>query len=160
MLHRFFLVLYQRFGTYLSSSFLSFFLCGRPGSQSPLFGRLSFLFIVVIDYHKVLPELGDLFVSQNPIELCISHSPGRILGCAYSTCPYSQTWFFRTTPSGLPSSAGRVYSYILFALIHCIRLSYDSSMISSLWSHNLHLLFCCVLSSFFYCFNIAVLCCY
>ena len=39
---------------------------------------------------KVTPieKLGVLFVSQNPTEVYASHSPGWILGCAYTVCSY------------------------------------------------------------------------
>ena len=36
----------------------------------------------------VWPRLGDRFVSQNPKEVCASHSPGLILGFTYTSCSY------------------------------------------------------------------------
>ena len=59
-----------------------------PGHQNPLFGRF-FCCWQSIDL-VVWSRLGDTFVSQNPQELRVSHSPGRIPGCAYSTWLYGQ----------------------------------------------------------------------
>ena len=47
----------------------------------------------------VRARLGDFFVSQNPRELCTSHSPGRIPGCAYIICLYGQISVSCTIPS-------------------------------------------------------------
>ena len=41
-------------------------------------------------YKVFKPKLGDPFVSQNSIEDCASHFPGRILDCAYTICSYGQ----------------------------------------------------------------------
>ena len=56
----------------------------------------------------VWPRLGDPFIFQNTRELCESHSPGRILGCGYTTCSYGQimvlipvNYFPRTDVSSL-----------------------------------------------------------
>ena len=38
----------------------------------------------------VWPSLGDLFVSQNPREFCVSHFLGHIMGYAYTICSYGQ----------------------------------------------------------------------
>ena len=38
----------------------------------------------------VWPRLGDPFVSQNPRAVCVSHSPGQILGCSYTICSHGQ----------------------------------------------------------------------
>ena len=92
------------------------------------------------------PEVGDPFVSQNPREAFASYSPELILGCEYTTCPYSQIKNFQATPSGLPSSPSCVYSYTLLALINCIRSLYDGSF--RFYQHKTHKLFCCVLSTF------------
>ena len=55
---------------------------------------------------------GDPFVYQNPGEVSVSHSPGRILCCAYTTFSNVQILIFGTTPSGLPHSV--VFWLILF----------------------------------------------
>ena len=53
-------------------------------------------------------KLGGLFVSQNPRKPCVSYSPERILGCAYTICLYSQTSTSCTIPSGSPSPPSHV----------------------------------------------------
>ena len=59
-------------------------LCVSPGRQSPRFGRC-FSFRVWLSQSLVFwLECGDLFVSQNLSEFCASHSPSRILFCAYN----------------------------------------------------------------------------
>ena len=65
----------------LSFRFLSVLSSGQPERQCPLFGRFSVIsFWLTITWSR----LCDLFVSQNPWELCASHFPRRILGCVYS----------------------------------------------------------------------------
>ena len=84
-----YLVLLQDRDIYLSFCFLLILLWGLPKWQSPLFSRFSFFkwqSLSLIDWLR----LGDLFVSQNPIELNASYSPGQILGCACITCLYGQ----------------------------------------------------------------------
>ena len=46
---------------------------------------------------------GDILVSQNPMEFCVSHSPGWILGCAYTTLLHGQISISCTILSGLLS---------------------------------------------------------
>ena len=70
-------------------------------------------------------RLEDPFLSQNHWEVCASHSPGWILGCAYTTYSYGQIKKFYAAPSGLPSSPSCVSSYTIFSLIYCICLLYD-----------------------------------
>ena len=50
----------------------------KPTNWPVLFFRLLLLGLVV------WLRLGDPFVSQNPIGVCVSHSLGEILGCAYT----------------------------------------------------------------------------
>ena len=38
----------------------------------------------------VWPRLDELLIFQNHREVCLSHSLGQILGCAYTTCSYGQ----------------------------------------------------------------------
>ena len=38
----------------------------------------------------VWSRLDDLFVSQNPREICASHFPGQMLSCKYTICSYGQ----------------------------------------------------------------------
>ena len=46
----------------------------------------------------VWPRLGDLFVSQNPSEVCAFHFPGWILGYLYTFCSYGQIKIFAQFP--------------------------------------------------------------
>ena len=72
-----------------------------------------FLFCWLLPGLVVWPRLGDLFVSQNPRGFCTSHSPGQILGCAYTICSYRQTSIFCTIPNGTPCPPNHVWSYII-----------------------------------------------
>ena len=56
-------------------------------SSSPFF---FFFFFWLLLGLIVWPRLCDLCVYLNHRELCASHSLGRILGCAYTTCSYGQ----------------------------------------------------------------------
>ena len=115
----FFIVLWHGLSTYLSFRFLLFLLCGLPRWLSPLFGWFSFyfLFFILLALGLVVwPRLDNLFVSQNPRELCLSHSPGQILGCAYTTCLYGQISISCTIPSGSPSS------HVWFFYSFCVNL--------------------------------------
>ena len=90
----------------------------------------------------VWPTLSDSFVPQNLRGVCVSHFPEQMLGCAYTIYSYDQISIPCTVPNGSPCPPSRVWSYTLCVLICCICLLCDWSL--SL--HNLHLLFCCVLS--------------
>ena len=46
----------------------------------------------------VWTRLSDSFVSQSPRGVWVSHSPGRILGCVNTTCPYGQISISCTFP--------------------------------------------------------------
>ena len=78
-----FLVLWQGLGTYLYFLFLLFLLCFPSGSLGLV----------------VWPRSEDLFVS---------HSPGQILGSAYTTCSYGQISISYTIPSGSTNPFSRV----------------------------------------------------
>ena len=98
MLH-IFLVLWQGLGTYLSFHFL--FSLVRWYSKVSFQQVLFFFFFYWESLGLVIwLRLGDLFVSQNPRKFCVSHSPGRILGCEYTTCLHNYQWItFRTQTS-------------------------------------------------------------
>ena len=96
------------------------------GSPFYLFIYLFILFIYFILFFFFLlslglvvwPRLGDLFVSKNLREMCVSHFPGWIMGCAYTICSYSQIQISCTIPRGSPCPPSRVNSYTLFALTY------------------------------------------
>ena len=52
----------------------------------------------------VWPKFVDPFVCQNPRGVCVTHSLGLMLGCAYTICSYRQTSTSCTIPSGSPCS--------------------------------------------------------
>ena len=63
-----------------------------------------FLYFLLLWGLIVRPRFGDLFVSQNPRGVCASHSPGQMLGSAYTICSYCQV----SIPSGSPCPPSRV----------------------------------------------------
>ena len=81
--------MFLSFSTFLSFYFRLLLLCGPPEWLSPLFGRFSFIVIVVVDYHGLVvwPRFGNLFVSQNPREVCASFSRTDSV-CAYTICSF------------------------------------------------------------------------
>ena len=91
-----------------------------------------------------MPRLGDPFVSQNPRGICGSHSPGQILGCAYTIYLYGQTSISGTIPSGSPFPHSRDLSYILSIQICCIRLLSDWSF--HLYHHSTYI--CCMVGPY------------
>ena len=72
----------------------------------------SFSFFVPYYYLFVWLWLRDPLVSQNSRRSCVSHSPGQILGCAYTICPYGQIKIFCTVPS-LPTPSCLVLYFFL-----------------------------------------------
>ena len=66
------------------------------------------------------------------------HSLGKLLGCAYNICSYGQISISCTSPRRSPCPPSRVELYTPSFIMWL--------MVSSLSPHNLHLLFCCVLS--------------
>ena len=78
------------------------------------------------------PRLGDPCVCQSSMRVYVCHFLGQVLGYVYTICLYGQISISFTSPSGSPCPFCRVYSYILSALICCIRLFCD------LWFHLCH----------------------
>ena len=56
----------------------------------------------------VWPRLGDPFVSQNRIGVCVFHPPGQILGCAHTICSHGSTIISCTIPIGSPCPPSHV----------------------------------------------------
>ena len=75
--------------SYLYFRFLSVLFWGQLGQQSPHIGKFSFSY-QLLQGPVVWPRLGDPFVSQNTRGICVPHSPGQTLGCAYTICSYDQ----------------------------------------------------------------------
>ena len=117
--------------------FLWFSFCGRPGRQSSLFSRFSFFFLLTITKSGLLAGIRYLFVSQNPRELCGSHSLFRFLYIPSSRMIRIQ--FFAQFPMDY------LFHPLLFSLVFFFCASQLHSLImwlivSSLSPHNLHLL--------------------
>ena len=103
--------------------FLLILLYSQPGQQSPQFCKFS-SFLLFIRSGRLADHL---FVSQNPRGVCVCHSPGQILDCAYTTCSCGQSSISCTIPTGSLCSLSRVLSYTLSVIICCIRLLCDWS---------------------------------
>ena len=88
-------------GTYHSFRFLSILLCDPLDSK--VHDSASSLFFV--DYYKVWSFGCDLVIClflKIPEEFIVSHSPGKILDCAYTICSYGQISISCTMHSGSP----------------------------------------------------------
>ena len=59
-------------------------------------------------YHFVWPRLFDPFVTQKPTEVCTTHFPLQILGCAYNIYSSGQISLFCTILRGSPLPPSRV----------------------------------------------------
>ena len=135
---------------YLSLFSLSFnFTVWSIGTiKSTVLHALFFFFCWFLKYLFVGMRTGDPSLYQNHREVNVSHSPGQILGCAYTICLYGQSSITRKIPCGSPCPPKRVLSYTLF----CVSLLYSLIIffiVSPLSPHNLHLLFWWVLSFLF-----------
>ena len=117
-------------GTNSSFCFLSIFLCGQSGQQNPQFCKFSFF---VVDYYKVCSSGRDfmirLYVKIQGV--CASHSPRKILACAYTICSHGETLISWTILNGSPCELSRIESHTLSVPISCIRWLCD-------WSFRLY----------------------
>ena len=100
--------------------FLAILLSDQLVQQSPQFGKISFLLIII--------RSG--YLAENRWSVCMSKSKLRVvllmLGCVYNICSYGQTSVSYSVPSGSLYLYCSVLSYILFVLICCISLLCDS----------------------------------
>ena len=72
-------------------TFFQFYSVVNRYSKVHNFANSLFFFLFCLLWGLVFwPTLGDPFEYQNSIEICVCHSPGQMLGCAYTICPYSQ----------------------------------------------------------------------
>ena len=76
-------------------TFFQFFLWSAGTAKSTILQVLFVVVVVVVvDYYKgwsvFWPRLSDPFVCQIPIGVYVFHSPGQMLGCAYTICSYGQ----------------------------------------------------------------------
>ena len=77
---------------YLSFFLLSFYftLWSARTAKSTIRQLLFFCCCWLSQGLVVWPKLGDLYICQNPREICASHFPGQIPGCAYTICSCGQ----------------------------------------------------------------------
>ena len=80
MFHSFFLQFSSKFHVFI---FL-FPILWSAGTAKSTIRQILFFFVDYDFSLAVWPRLDDPFVSRNPRELCVSHFPERILGCAYT----------------------------------------------------------------------------
>ena len=115
MFHGFFQFLSKaRYFSFFSLSF-SFTLCSVGTPKSIIRKVLFFFFFPFFFFFcwislglVVWPKFGNPFLSQNPSEVCVSHSPGQIPGCAYTICSLAQVSISCTITSRLPCPSCRV----------------------------------------------------
>ena len=143
MFHSFFQLLCKVKVFFFLFTIFSIILYGQPSQQSPLFSKFSF-FLWLLSGLVVWLRLGDLFICQNPRELCECHSPGQMLGCIYH-------FFGRSNLNFLLNSQWITFPTHSYLVLYSFNANLLHSlimwlMVSSLSPHNLHLLFCCVLS--------------
>ena len=91
----FFSVLWQGLDIYLSFRFLSVLHSGQPERQSPIFGRLSFFFFLLITTRSGrLAEIRRFIcITKSQRILCVLFF-GRILGFVCTICSYGQIFVF------------------------------------------------------------------
>ena len=134
----------------------SFTLWSAGSAKSITRQVLCFFFLLsqgLVDWMR----LGDPFVSQNPRDVCASHSPGQILGCVYTICLHGQISISCTIPSGSPFPTTRVKSYtlsvlliiIIIIVIIIIIIIYNLSFFSEVWvTESLFRTYLSILSDF------------
>ena len=90
--HRFFNSLAR--SRYLSffSHYFSFILWSAGTAKSTILQILFLLLLLLwfIIRSGVLAEIRWSVVCQSPIGVCVSHSPGQLLGCTYTICSYGR----------------------------------------------------------------------
>ena len=128
-----------------SFHFLSISLCGQLGQQSLQFGKFSLFFLLlIITRFGLLVEIRWSICISKSQRVCVSPSPGQILGCAYYFFAWSNFAFLHNSQwITLPTPSCQVLYSFCDNLLHSLIMWL---IVSSLSLHNLYLLFCCVLS--------------
>ena len=142
MFHFFFQFPSKGRGTYPSFHILSVLFCSQPGQQSQQFCKFSFFFfLLIIIMSRLLAEIKwSVSMSKSHRSLCVSFSRTAVGLCIYHLLVWSNLNFLHIT---LPTQ-----SYLLLYSF-CANLRHSLIMwllVSSLSTHCLHLIFCCVLS--------------
>ena len=123
------------------------FTIGHLRQQSPLFGRFSSFFLFFfVNYHLVWSSSQDLGIClylKNPREFCVFHFPGWVLVCAYTIWQYGQISDLHNSQLiTFPTQSCLVLYSFCASLLHLLIMWL---IISSLLSHNLNILSCCIL---------------
>ena len=147
MSHSFFLIPWQGRGTSPSFRFLSILLFVQPDSKVHNFARsiIIIIIIIIIIRSRRLAEIRwSVCMSKSHWSLCFSFSRTYAMLSIYHMFIWSNFSFSHNSQwITLPTQSCLVlYSF-------CVNLMHSLStwlMVSSLSPHNLHLLFCCVLS--------------
>ena len=137
-----FLIPKQGRGIYPSFHTLSISLCGRAGQQNLQFCKF---FFFSVDHYKIWSSVRDLVIRLYIEIFCAPHSIEHFLGGAYITCSYDQTSASCTIPGGSLCPPIHVLSYILSALICCIRFS---CLLFSLYHYITYI--CCFVASYLF----------
>ena len=91
-----------------------YFHCGLLECQNPQDDKFFSCYIIL---NLVLwLGLGDPFLSQDPIEFCVSYFLGQILVCAYTICQHGEILIYCTIFSGLTFPRSHAYFCISFVL--------------------------------------------
>ena len=143
MFHSFFNSLARsRYFSFFSHSFS--FIPWSAGTATSTILQILFLLLLLL----LLIIIRSGLLAEIELSVCMSKSQGyflwQVLDCAYTICSYGQTEISCTSPRiTLPNESCLVLYSFCTNLLHSLIMWF---MVSSLSSHRLHFLFCCVLS--------------
>ena len=136
--------------TWLPYRFLSFSLCNTPGLQSPLYGRFSFSLFFVL---SIIVRSG--LLSRISWSVCISESQRSLCVSFYRTDSSLSIYYLIVWPNfNFLQNSRWIPFHIQLSLVSyslCASLQHlliIRLIVTSLSPHNLHFLFCCVISIF------------
>ena len=129
----------------VSKSFNSFNNSSVTVPRAPIIIGMNITFMFHGFFTSLARRLRDPFESQNLIGVCVFHSLGQMLGYAYTVFSYGQTSIFAQFQVDHHAHQSCLVLYSFCAnLLHSLIMWL---IIPSLSTHNLRLLFCCILSS-------------
>ena len=144
MFHSFFSILLQGRGTY-PFYILSVLFCGQLGQQSQQFCKFSFFFLlsIIIRFGLLAEIRWSVCISKSHRSLCVSFSRTGVGLCIYHLFVWSNLNFLHVSQWIILLSQSCLVLYFFCAnLLHSLMWL----IVSFLSPHNLHLLFCWVLS--------------
>ena len=143
MFHSFFSIPLQGPGNYPSFRILSISFCSPPGQQSPQFCKFSLFLLIIIWSGRLAKIRWSVCMSKSLRSLCISFSRTDSWLSIYHLFVWSNFNFLHNSQwISLPTQS----CLVLYSFCANLRYSLMWLIVSSLSPHNLHLLFCCVLS--------------